>query len=134
MVKKSFAEMYMEEKERLENENSQIEENGVETVETVETVDTIEKLKKEIEKYNRNEVTNFSNVKWEKLIKDKDFTEDMVIMFQMQIQLYYDDYIKTHNVSDNLIRKMYYEFTGHFNPDILNDKTKNRIFPELKEK
>lgn len=127
MEEKSFAEMYMEEKEKLEKENSQIEENSI------ETVDTIEKLKEEIEKYNRNEVANFSNVKWEELVKDKDFTEDMVIMFQIQIQLYYDDYIKTHNVSDGLIRKMYYEFTGHFNPDMLDEKTKNRIFPELKE-
>lgn len=125
--KKSFAEMYMKEKEKLEKENSQFEENSI------EIVDTIEKLKEEIEKYKRNEVANFSNVKWEKLVKDKDFTEEMVIMFQMQIQLYYDDYIKTHNVSDNLIRKMYYEFIGHFNPDILDNKTKNRIFPELKE-
>lgn len=125
--KKSFAEMYMKEKEKLEKESLQIEESSI------EIIDTIEKLKKEIEKYNRNEVANFSNVKWEKLVKDKDFTEDMVVMFQMQIQLYYDDFIKTHNVSDDLIRKMYYEFTGHFNPDILDDKTKNRIFPELKE-
>lgn len=127
MEEKSFAEMYMEEKEKLEKENSQLEENSI------DIVDTIEKLKKEIEKYNRNEVANFSNVKWEELVKDKDFTEDMVIMFQMQIQLYYDEYIKTHNVSDGLIRKMYYEFTGHFNPDMLDEKTKNRIFPELKE-
>lgn len=125
--KKSFAEMYMKEKEKLEKENLQTEESSI------EIIDTIEKLKKEIEKYNRNEIANFSNVKWEKLVKDKDFTENMVVMFQMQIQLYYDDYIKTHNVSDNLIRKMYYEFTGHFNPDILDEKTKNRIFPELKE-
>lgn len=125
--KKSFAEMYMEEKEELEKENSQLEENSI------DIVDTIEKLKEEIEKYNRNEVANFSNVKWEELVKDKDFTEDMVIMFQMQIQLYYDEYIKTHNVSDGLIRKMYYEFTGHFNPDMLDEKTRNRVFPELKE-
>lgn len=126
--KKSFAEMYMEEKEELEKENSQLEENSI------DIVDTIEKLKEEIEKYNRNEVANFSNVKWEELVKDKDFTEDMVIMFQMQIQLYYDEYIKTHNVSDGLIRKMYYEFTGHFNPGMLDENTRNRIFPELKEK
>ena len=125
--KKSFAEMYMKEKEKLEKESLQTEENSI------EVIDTIEKLKKEIEKYNRNEIANFSSVKWEKLIKDKDFTEEMVVMFQMQIQLYYDDYIKTHNVNDELIRKMYYEFTGHFNPDTLDDKTKNRIFPELKE-
>lgn len=125
--KKSFAEMYAEEKEKLEKENSQLEENSI------ETVDTIEKLKEEIEKYNRNEVANFSNVKWEELVKNKDFTEDMVIMFQMQVQLYYDDYIKTHNVSDRLIRKMYYEFTGYFNPDMLDENTRNRIFPELKE-
>ena len=127
MAKKLFAEMYMKEKEKLEKESLQTEESSI------EIIDTIEKLKKEIEKYNRNEVANFSNIKWEKLVKDKDFTEDMVVMFQMQIQLYYDDFIKTHNVSDDLIRKMYYEFTGHFNPDILDDKTKNRIFPELKE-
>lgn len=125
--KKSFAEMYAEEKEKLEKENSKLEEDNI------KTVDTIEKLKEEIEKYNRNDVANFSNVKWEELVKDKDFTEDMVIMFQMQIQLYYDEYIKTHNVSDSLIRKMYYEFIGHFNPDILDEKTRNRIFPELKE-
>ncbi len=127
MEEKSFAEMYMEEKEKLEKENPQFNENSI------EIVDTIEKLKEEIEKYNRNEVANFSNVEWKKLVEDKDFTEDMVIMFQVQIQLYYNDYIKTHNVSDGLIRKMYYEFTGHFNPDILDEKTKNRIFPELKE-
>lgn len=127
MEEKSFAELYMEEKEKLERENPQLEENSI------ETVDTIEKLKEEIEKYNRNETANFSNVEWGKLVKDKDFTEDMVIMFQVQIQLYYDNYIKTHNVSDSLIRKMYYEFTGHFNPDILDEKTRNRIFPELKE-
>lgn len=125
--KKSFAEMYAEEKEKLEKENSKLEEDSI------KTVDTIEKLKEEIEKYNRNDVANFSNVKWEELVKDKDFTEDMVIMFQMQIQLYYDEYIKTHNVSDSLIRKMYYEFIGHFNPDMLDENTRNRIFPELKE-
>lgn len=127
MEKKSFAEMYVEEKEKLEKENPQVEESSI------EVIDTIEKLKKEIEKYNNNEISNFLNVKWEKLVKNKDFTEDMVIMFQIQIQLYYDDYIKTHNVSDELIRKMYYEFVGHFNPDILDEKTKNRIFPELKD-
>ena len=127
MGEKSFAEMYMEEKEKLEKENSQSNENSI------EVVDTIEKLKEEIEKYNKNEVANFSNVEWKKLVEDKDFTEDMVIMFQVQIQLYYNDYIKTHNVSDSLIRKMYYEFTGHFNPDMLDEQTRNRIFPELKE-
>ena len=127
MAKKSFAEMYVKEKEKLEKGNSQLEGNSI------EVIDTIEKLKKEIGKYNNNEIANFSNVKWEKLVKDKDFTEEMVIMFQIQIQLYYDDYIKTHNVSDELIRKMYYEFIGHFNSDTLDDKTKNRIFPELKE-
>ena len=125
--KKSFAEMYLAKKEELEKENLSAEEKDS------IVIDTIKKLKEEIEKYKRNEISNFSNVKWEKLVKDKDFTEDMVIMFQIQIQLYYDDYIKTHNVSDELIRKMYYEFTGHFNPDILDEKTKNRAFPELKE-
>ena len=125
--KKSFAEMYLAKKEELEKENLSAEEKDS------IVIDTIKKLKEEIEKYKRNEISNFSNVKWEKLVKDKDFTEDMVIMFQIQIQLYYDDYIKTHNVSDELIRKMYYEFTGHFNPDILDEKTKNRVFPELKE-
>ena len=61
MAKKSFAEMYVEEKEKLEKENPQVEESSI------EVIDTIEKLKKEIEKYSNNEIANFSNVKWEKL-------------------------------------------------------------------
>lgn len=124
--KKTLAEQYLEAKEKLEVQEEK-------TVEKENVIDTLEKLQKEIEKYDRNEPTDFSNVKWEKLVKDKDFTEEMVIMFQIQIQLYYDDYIKTHNVSDELIRKMYYEFIGHFNSNTLDDTIKNRIFPELKE-
>ena len=96
-------------------------------------IDTIEKLKAEVEKYDRNEGADFSNVKWSKLVTDKDFTEDMVIRFQIQIQNYYEDYVKSHKVSDSLIRKMYYDFLGVFMIDWLPVKEQHRIFPELFE-
>ena len=96
-------------------------------------IDTIDELKKEIEKYNRNEKADFSNVNWGKVVKDKDFTEDMMTMFQVQAQLYYEDYIKTHNVSDGLIRKMYYDFIGVFMVEWLDEKRQREVFPELFE-
>ena len=85
----------------------------------------------EIEKYNNNQPTDFNNVKWSELVKDKDFTEDMFIMFQTHIQNYYNEYVKSHKVSDELIRKMYYEFIGVFNPSTLSEADRKRIFPEL---
>jgi len=96
-------------------------------------IDSIDELKREIEKYNRNEKADFSNVNWGKVVKDKDFTEDMMTMFQVQAQLYYEDYIKTHKVSDEMIRKMYYEFIGVFMLEWLPLKDRKRVFPEIFE-
>ena len=122
--KKTLAEQYLEAKEKLEIQEEK-------TVEKKNVIDTIEKLQKEIEKYDRNEPTDFSNVKWSVLVKDKDFTEDMFIMFQTHIQNYYNEYVKSHKVSDELTRKMYYEFIGVFNPSTLSEADRKRIFPEL---
>lgn len=94
-------------------------------------IDSIEDLEKEIEKYIRNEVADFSNVNWGKIVKDKDFTEDMMTMFQVHAQLYYEDYIKSHKVSDEMIRKMYYDFIGVFVLDWLDKKRQREVFPEL---
>lgn len=96
-------------------------------------IETVEDLKEEIGKYNRNEKADFSNVNWGKVVKDKGFTEDMMTMFQVQAQLYYEDYIKTHNVSDELIRKMYYDFIGVFMVEWLDEKRQREVFPELFE-
>lgn len=96
-------------------------------------IETVEDLKEEIEKYNRNEKADFSNVNWGKVVKDKGFTEDMMTMFQVQAQLYYEDYIKSHNVSDELIRKMYYDFIGVFMVEWLDEKRQGEVFPELFE-
>lgn len=119
--KKTLAEQYLEAKEKLETQEEK-------TVESVNIVDTIEKLKKEIEKYDRNEPTDFSNVKWSVLVKDKDFTEDMMLRFQVMAQNYYKDFVENHKVSDNFIRKMYYEFLGVFNLSWLSDEDRKRIF------
>lgn len=119
--KKTLAEQYLEAKEKLETQEEK-------TVESVNIIDTIEKLKKEIEKYDRNEPTDFSNVKWSVLVKDKDFTEDMMLRFQVMAQNYYKDFVENHKVSDNFIRKMYYEFLGVFNLSWLSDEDRKRIF------
>ena len=119
--KKTLAEQYLEAKEKLETQEEK-------TVESVNIIDTIEKLKKEIEKYDRNEPTDFSNVKWSVLVKDKDFTEDMMLRFQVMAQNYYKDFVENHKVSDNFIRKMYYEFLGVFNLSWLSDEDKKKIF------
>ena len=97
-------------------------------------IQTIEQLKEEIEKYNRNEITDFNNVNWGKLVKDKDFTEEYMTMFQVQAQLYYEDFIKTHNVSNELLRKMYYDFLGVFMIEWLPEERQREVFPELFEK
>lgn len=96
-------------------------------------IESIDELKKEIENYNRNEKADFSNVNWGKVVKDKDFTEDMMTMFQVQVQLYYEDYIKTHKVSDEMVRKMYYDFIGVFMLEWLPLKDRKRIFSEIFE-
>ena len=122
--KKTLAEQYLEAKEKLEVQEEK-------TVEKKNVIDTLEKLQKEIEKYDRNEPTDFSNVKWSVLVKDKDFTEDMMLRFQVMAQNYYKDFVVNHKVSDNFIRKMYYEFLGVFNLSWLSDEDRKRIFPEI---
>ena len=121
---KTLAEQYLEEKEKLEVQEEK-------TVEKKNVIDTIEKLQKEIEKYDRNETTDFSNVKWSVLVKDKGFTEDMMLRFQVMAQNYYKDFVENHKVSDNFIRKMYYEFLGVFSLSWLSEEDRKRIFPEL---
>ena len=122
--KKTLAEQYLEAKEKLEIQEEK-------TVEKKNVINTIEKLQKEIEKYDRNEPTDFSNVKWSVLVKDKDFTEDMMLRFQVMAQNYYKDFVENHKVSDNFIRKMYYEFLGVFSLSWLSEEDRKRIFPEI---
>ena len=122
--RKTLAEQYLEAKEKLEAQEEK-------TVEKVNIIDTIESLKEEIEKYDRNEPTDFSKVKWSVLVKDKDFTEDMMIRFQVLAQNYYKDFVENHKVSDNFIRKMYYEFLGVFSLSWLSEEDRKRIFPEI---
>ena len=123
---KTLAEQYLETKEKLEVQEEKTEKKNV--------IDTIEKLQKEIEKYDRNEPTDFSNVKWSVLVKDKDFTEDMMLRFQVMAQNYYKDFVENHKVSDSFIRKMYYDFLGVFSLSWLSEKDRKRIFPELEQK
>ena len=122
--RKTLAEQYLEAKEKLEEQEEKTLEKG-------NVIDTIERLKEEIEKYGRNEPTDFSNVKWSVLVKDKDFTEDMMLRFQVMAQNYYKDFVENHKVSDNFIRKMYYEFLGVFSLSWLSEKDRKRIFPEV---
>ena len=122
--RKTLAEQYLEAKEKLEEQEEKTLEKG-------NVIDTIERLKEEIEKYDRNETTDFSNVKWSVLVKDKDFTEDMMLRFQVMAQNYYKDFVENHKVSDNFIRKMYYEFLGVFSLSWLSEKDRKRIFPEV---
>ena len=122
--KKTLAEQYLEAKEKLEAQEEK-------TAKSVNIIDTIEELKEEIEKYDRNEPTDFSKVKWSVLVKDKDFTEDMMVRFQVLAQNYYKDFVENHKVSDNFIRKMYYDFLGVFNLSWLKEEDRKRIFPEV---
>ena len=123
---KTLAEQYLEAKEKLEVQEEKTEKKNV--------IDTIEKLQNEIEKYDRNEPTDFSNVKWSVLVKDKGFTEDMMLRFQVMAQNYYKDFVENHKVSDNFIRKMYYEFLGVFSLSWLSEEYRKMIFPELEQK
>ena len=122
--RKTLAEQYLEAKEKLEEQEEKTLEKG-------NVIDTIERLKEEIEKYDRNGPTDFSNVKWSVLVKDKDFTEDMMLRFQVMAQNYYKDFVENHKVSDNFIRKMYYEFLGVFSLSWLSEEDRKRIFPEI---
>ena len=115
----SLAEMFSAELHKNEDKGKRIE--------------TIKELKEEMGKYDRNEGADFSNVNWGKLVKDKKFTEDMMIQFQIPAQQYYENFVKSHNVSDGLIRRMYYDFLGVFMLEWVPLKDRHRIFPELFE-
>ena len=117
-----FLDDYLKAKEE-EELNSPVEEKREDN-----RIDTIERLKEEIEKYKNNEPADFSNVAWKKLVRDKDFTEEMVVMFQNYIQLYFKDYIDTHNASDNIIKRMYKDFLGVFMLGWLSKEAQKRIF------
>ena len=122
---KSFAEQYLEEKEKFERE----EEQQPKTTK----ITTVEELEKELEKYKSNRGADFSNVDWEKVVADKNFTEQYMIQFQVLAQNHFETFVKTHKVSDEFIRKMYYDFMGVFMLSWLSDEDRDRIFPELKE-
>lgn len=117
----SMAEMFSAELHKNEDKGKRIE--------------TMEDLTDEIEKYNKNIQSDFTNVNWGSVVKDKEFTEEYMTMFQVQAQNYYEDFIKSHKVSDEFIRKMYYDFIGVFMVEWLPLKDRQRIFPEIfKEK
>lgn len=115
----SMAEMFSKELHRIDNKGKRIE--------------TMEDLTDEIEKYNKNMQSDFTNVNWSKIVKDKEFTEEYMTMFQVQAQNYYEDFIKLHKVSDEFIRKMYYDFIGVFMLEWLPLKDRQRVFPEVFE-
>ena len=122
----SLGEQYLKAKEEQETLNKNKEVDKVS-----KQIATLKQLNLEIEKYNNNQPTDFSNVKWSVLVKDKDFTEDMMLRFQVMAQNYYKDFVENHKVSDNFIRKMYYEFLGVFSLSWLSEKDRKRIFPEV---
>ena len=126
----SFAEQYLKAKQKLKKET---EKEIEETPDNSNIIDTIDKLKAEIKKYNNNELSDFTKVQWSTLVKDKEFTEEMMIQFQVLAQNHYRSFIETHQVSDELVRKMYYDFLGVFNLSWLKEKDRKRIFPEIKE-
>ena len=130
--KQSLGEQYLKEKEEIKKKQKETESAQMGAMEII--IDTMEKLKNEIKRYDNNEPTDFSNVKWSKLVKHKDFTEDMMLRFQVMAQNYYKDFVENHKVSDNFIRKMYYEFLGVFSLSWLSEKDRKRIFPELEQK
>ena len=88
---------------------------------------TIEELKKRISDFNEGKSVNF-NVNWSELVKDKDFTEDMVYMFQNHIQLYFKDYIDTHkDINLSLLKSMYWDMVGVFNLEWVDTETGKKI-------
>ena len=130
--KQSLGEQYLKEKEEIKKKQKETESAQMGAMEII--IDTMEKLKNEIKRYDNNEPTDFSNVKWNKLVKHKDFTEDMMLRFQVMAQNYYKDFVENHKVSDSFIRKMYYDFLGVFSLSWLSEKDRKRIFPELEQK
>lgn len=87
---------------------------------------TFEEFLEEYNRYMRNEETDFSNVSWSVIVKHKNFTEDMVYSFQIHMQLFYRDYVETHECSDALLEDMYYNFVGHFNINWVKDENRRK--------
>ena len=88
---------------------------------------TIEELKTRISDFKEGKSVNF-NINWSELVKDKDFTEDMVYMFQNHIQLYFKDYIDTHNnINLSLLKSMYWDMIGVFNLEWVDTDTGKKI-------
>ena len=127
--KQNLGEQYLKAKEEIKKKQKETESAQMEAMEII--IDNMDKLKNEIKRYDNNKPTDFSNVKWSVLVKDKDFTEDMMLRFQVMAQNYYKDFVENHKVSDNFIRKMYYEFLGVFSLSWLSEEDRKRIFPEL---
>lgn len=127
--KQNLGEQYLKAKEEIKKKQKETESAQMEAMEII--IDTMDKLKNEIKRYDNNKPTDFTNVKWSELVKHRDFTEDMMLRFQVMAQNYYKDFVENHKVSDNFIRKMYYEFLGVFSLSWLSEEDKKRIFPEL---
>ena len=127
--KQNLGEQYLKAKEEIKKKQKETESAQMEAMEII--IDTMDKLKNEIKRYDNNKPTDFTNVKWSELVKHKDFTEDMMLRFQVMAQNYYKDFVENHKVSDNFIRKMYYEFLGVFSLSWLSEEDRKRIFPEL---
>lgn len=127
--KQNLGEQYLKAKEEIKKKQKETESAQMEAMEII--IDTMDKLKNEIKRYDNNKPTDFTNVKWSELVKHRDFTEDMMLRFQVMAQNYYKDFVENHKVSDNFIRKMYYEFLGVFSLSWLSEEDRKRIFPEL---
>ena len=120
--KQNLGEQYLKAKEEIKKKQKETESAQMEAM---------DKLKNEIKRYDNNKPTDFTNVKWSELVKHRDFTEDMMLRFQVMAQNYYKDFVENHKVSDSFIRKMYYEFLGVFSLSWLSEEDRKRIFPEL---
>ena len=123
--KQNLGEQYLKAKEEIKKKQKETESAQMEAMEII--IDTMDKLKNEIKRYDNNKPTDFTNVKWSELVKHRDFTEDMMLRFQVMAQNYYEDFIKSHKVSDDFIKKMYYDFIGHVNLNWLDEEQRSRI-------
>ncbi len=90
-------------------------------------IDNIEDFLIEYDKFKKNEKTDFSATKWDNIVKDSLFSEEHMLTFQVIAQNYYEDFIKSHKVSDDFIKKMYYDFIGHVNLNWLTEEQRNKI-------
>lgn len=95
---------------------------------TEKKVFNVKELKEYIKEFNQHgDSTIFNDVDWSKIVTDKEFTEDMVYMFQNHIQLYFEDYIKSHKPSIQLLKDMYHNMVGVFNLSWVDEDTRKLI-------